>query len=39
MGLTHIRTPKNFDLDERIERYADAIERIYSEMSVSKLFS
>lgn len=27
MGLTHIRTPKNFDLDERIERYADAIER------------
>lgn len=26
MGLTHIRTPKNFDLDERLERYADAIE-------------
>lgn len=26
MGLTHIRTPKNFDLDERLERYASAIE-------------
>ena len=27
MGLTHIRLPKNFDLDERIERFADAIEQ------------
>ena len=27
MGITHIRLPKNFDLDERLERYADAIER------------
>lgn len=27
MGLTHIRTPKNFVLEERIERYAAAIER------------
>ena len=26
MGLTHIRTPKNFVLEERLERYADAIE-------------
>ena len=26
MGLTHIRLPKNFNLDERLERYADAIE-------------
>lgn len=27
MGITHIRLPKNFDLDERLERYAGAIER------------
>lgn len=27
MGLTHIRLPKNFDLDERLVRYADAIEQ------------
>lgn len=26
MGQTHIRTPKNFVLEERLERYADAIE-------------
>ena len=26
MGITHIRTPKNFVLEERLERYADAIE-------------
>lgn len=26
MGLTHIRTPKNFVLEERLERYANAIE-------------
>lgn len=26
MGLTHIRTPRNFVLEERLERYADAIE-------------
>ena len=26
MGLTHIRTPRNFVLEERIERYAAAIE-------------
>lgn len=26
MGLTHIRTPKNFVLEERLERYARAIE-------------
>ncbi len=26
MGLTHIRTPKNFVLEERLERYAPAIE-------------
>lgn len=26
MGLTHIRTPKNFVLEERLERYGDAIE-------------
>lgn len=26
MGLTHIRTPKNFVLEERLERYSDAIE-------------
>lgn len=26
MGLTHIRTPKNFVLEERLERHADAIE-------------
>lgn len=26
MGLTHIRTPKNFVLEERLERYHDAIE-------------
>ncbi len=26
MGLTHIRTPKNFVLEERLERYAAAIE-------------
>ena len=27
MGLTHIRTPKNFVLEERLERYASAIEQ------------
>lgn len=27
MGITHMRLPKNFDLDERLERYADAIEQ------------
>lgn len=27
MGLTHIRLPRNFDLDERLERYGDAIEQ------------
>ncbi len=26
MGLTHIRTPRNFVLEDRLERYADAIE-------------
>lgn len=26
MGITHIRLPKNFVLEERLERYADAIE-------------
>ena len=26
MGLTHIRTPKNFVIEERLERYGDAIE-------------
>lgn len=26
MGLTHIRTPKNFVLEERLERYGNAIE-------------
>ena len=26
MGLTHMRKPKNFVLEERLERYADAIE-------------
>lgn len=27
MGLTHIRTPKNFVLEDRLERYATAIEQ------------
>lgn len=27
MGLTHIRTPKNFVLEDRLERYAAAIEQ------------
>ena len=26
MGAVHVRTPKNFVLEERLERYADAIE-------------
>lgn len=26
MGITHIRTPKNFVLEERLERYADGFE-------------
>lgn len=26
MGAVHARTPKNFVLEERLERYADAIE-------------
>ena len=26
MGAIHVRTPKNFVLEERLERYADAIE-------------
>ena len=25
MGAVHVRTPKNFVLEERLERYADAI--------------
>lgn len=27
MGITHIRTPKNFVLEERLERFSDAIEQ------------
>ena len=26
MGAVHVRTPKNFVLEERLDRYADAIE-------------
>ena len=26
MGAVHVRTPKNFVLEKRLERYADAIE-------------
>ena len=26
MGAVHVRTPKNFVLEERLERYANAIE-------------
>ena len=25
MGAVHVRTPKNFVLEERLERYADAL--------------
>ena len=28
MGITHIRTPKNFVLEERLERYGRAIEQM-----------